>query len=99
LRLMLTLTRFSTTSRFYPDILMRSRPLSPNLADAKCAICRKISLMRFFALSLACALVRVKRSETNTGSEGKNSLLTPRTRRRERKQHFFFSYGQHLLRL
>jgi hypothetical protein len=80
-------------------ILMRSRPLSPNLADAKCAICRKIPLMRFFASSLFFALMRFERSETNIGSEGKNSLLTPRTRRRERRQHFFFSYEQHLLRL
>ena len=55
--------------------------------------------MRFFGSSRVCALMRFERSETNTGSEGKNSLLTPRSRRRERRQHFFFSYGQHLLRL
>jgi len=59
----------------------------------------KIPLMRFFASSLFFALMRFERSETNTGNEGKNSLLTPRTRRRERRQHFFFSCGQHLLRL
>jgi len=55
--------------------------------------------MRFFASSPVFALMRFERSETDTGSEGKNSLLTPRTRRRERRQYFFFSCGQHLLRL
>jgi hypothetical protein len=46
---------------------MHSRPLSPDLADAKCASFEKNPLMRFFALSLACALVRVERANRNPG--------------------------------
>ena len=45
--------------------------------------------MRFFALSLACTLMRVERSESNTGSERKNLFAVRRNKR------FFFSCGKH----
>ena len=47
---------------------MRFRPLSPRCTDAKYVVFRKNPLMRFFALSHACALMRVERSKSNTGS-------------------------------
>jgi hypothetical protein len=68
---------------------MRSRVLSPDFADAKCTIFRKNPLMRFFTLSLACALMRVERSKSNTGSPRKNLLAIRESR------DSFFSGGQH----